>query len=40
MDPKAAAAMQSFMQAMYKLDMQYAQLLMRLGCKRITMHRF
>ena len=40
MDPKAVAAMQSFVRAMQQLDMQYAQLLVRLGCKQITLHRF
>ena len=39
MDPKAASAMQSFMQAMTKLDFEYVQLMYKLGCKRVTMHR-
>ena len=37
---KMQAAMQSFMQAMHNLDVQYIELMQRMGCKRLTMHRF
>jgi hypothetical protein len=33
-------AMQHFMQAMQQLDVQYIQLMQRMGCKQITLHRF
>jgi len=39
MDPKAAIAMQSFMQAMAKLDFEYVQLMRQLGCKQVTLYR-
>lgn len=40
MDPKAVAAIQSFVRAMQQLDMQYVQILQRMGCKQITLYRF
>lgn len=40
MDPKAVAAIRSFMQAMQDLDREYVELLQRVGCKVITLHRF
>ena len=40
MDPKAAAAMQSFVNAMHKLESDYVQLMQRMGCKRVTLYRF
>ena len=39
MDPKAVAAMQSFMQAMHNLDVQYIELMQRLGVKNFRMFR-
>lgn len=39
MDPKAVAAQQAFMQAMAKLEFQYVQLMLQLGCKRVTLYR-
>ena len=39
MDPKAATAIQAFMQAMAKLDFEYVQFMMQLGCKRVTLYR-
>ena len=40
MDPKAVAAMRSFMQAMQQLDAQYVQLMQRCGVQRIPLYRF
>ena len=37
---KMQAAMQAFMEAMHKLDVQYIELMQRLGCKRLMLHRF
>lgn len=43
MDPKAAqrqAIMQEVFRRMNEIDQQYANILLRMGCKRITLHRF
>lgn len=40
MDPKAAAAATAFMQAIMLLDLEYYELLQRMGCKSVTLHRF
>ena len=37
MDPKAAAAMQSFMAAMADLDIEYIELMQRLGVKNFRL---
>lgn len=39
MDPKAAAAQQAFMAAMHALNVQYVQLMQRMGVKSIPVHR-
>ena len=40
MDPKAAQQAQAaFMLAMHLLNIQYVQLMQRMGCKEITLHR-
>jgi hypothetical protein len=39
MDPRAQAAMQSFMQAMSALDMEYIALMQRCGVRRFQLHR-
>jgi hypothetical protein len=41
MDPKAVQKIQAaFMLEMHRLEVEYVQFLMRMGCKRITLHRF
>lgn len=40
MDPKAVAAMQSFVNAMQELDLQYLNLMQRMGVKQLTLYRF
>lgn len=40
MDPRAVAAIDSFCRAMNKLEQEYVHLLVKMGCKRITLHRF
>lgn len=41
MDPKAVEKIQqAMMLAMHKLDAEYITLMQRMGCKRITLHRF
>ena len=37
---KLAATMQHIMRAMVELDIQYIELMQRLGVKNFTMHRF
>ena len=39
-EAKQQLAMQSFLIAMHKLDVEYIELMQRLGCKRLTLHRF
>jgi hypothetical protein len=36
---KMQAAMQAFMEAMHKLDVEYIELMQRMGCKRLMLHR-
>lgn len=43
MDPKAAeriAIMRGVFAAMQAIEQEYVELLVRLGCKQITLHRF
>ena len=41
MDPKAVQrAQDAFMQAMHKLNVEYIEMLHRMGCKTVTLHRF